>query len=67
MQFPRIVAGLHADPAPYTAQELIALAAEIDANDDGIFCLKAISNLRGASAKNWAHFYGARDNTAAAS
>ena len=26
-QFPRIVAGLAADPAPYTAEELIALAA----------------------------------------
>jgi hypothetical protein len=67
MQFPRIVAGLNADPAPYTAQELIAAADQIDANNDGIFCLKAVSNLRGASAAHWAYFYWARDNDTAAS
>jgi len=67
-QFPRIVAGLSADPAPYTASELITSAAELDANDDGVFCLKAVSNLRGASAEQWGYFYLARDNdTAAAS
>jgi hypothetical protein len=65
--FPRINAGLNADPPPYTVDELIALAAAIDANDDGIFCLKAVSNLRGNSVKHWAYFYAATDNTTAAS
>jgi len=65
-QFPRIVAGLAADPAPYTAEELIALAAVIDGNADATFCLKAISNLRGSSTKAWEYFYGARDNDSAA-
>jgi hypothetical protein len=65
--FPRIEAGLNADPAPYTAAELIAVAADIDANDDGIFCLKAVSNLRGSSGKHWAFFYLAGDNSTAAS
>lgn len=67
MQLPRIAAGLNANPAPYTAEDLIALGAQIDSNGDGIFCLKAVSNLRGESAKNWAYFYAARDNDAAAS
>ena len=66
LQFPRIAAGLAADPAPYTAQQLIDLGAQIDANADGIFCLKAISNLQGSSFKNWGYFYGARDNDTAA-
>jgi len=66
-QFPRIVAGLDATPAPYTVQELIDLGNLIDGNDDGTFCLKAISNLRGSSDKNWGYFYGARDNDSAAS
>ena len=65
-QFPRIVAGLAANPAPYTAEELIGLAALIDGNADGTFCLKAISNLRGSSTKAWEYFYGARDNDTAA-
>ncbi len=65
-QFPRIAAGLAADPAPYTAQELIDLAVVIDGNADGTFCLKATSNLRGSSTKAWEYFYGARDNDAAA-
>ena len=67
LQFPRIAAGLAADPAPYTAQELLDLAVLIDANADGTFCLKAISNLRGASIRQWGYFYGARDNDTAAS
>jgi hypothetical protein len=67
LSFPRIAAGLAADPAPYTAVELIELAAIIDANGDEIFCLKAVSNLRGESTKHWAFFYLARDNDAAAS
>lgn len=66
LAFPRIAAGLAADPAPYTAAELIELGAIIDANGDGIFCLKAISNLQGQSTKQWAYFYGARDNDTAA-
>jgi hypothetical protein len=66
-QFPRIAAGLDATPAPYTVQELIDLGNLIDGNDDGTFCLKAVSNLRGSSDKNWGYFYGARDNDSAAS
>ena len=62
---PRILAGLAA--GVYTVPELIATADEIDANDDGVFCLKAVSNLRGASDRVWGFFYGARDNTTAAS
>jgi hypothetical protein len=65
--FPRIDAGLNADPAPYTAEDLIALADGIDANHDGIFCLKAVSNLRGSSGKHWAFFYLAGDNATQAS
>ena len=65
-QFPRIAAGLAADPAPYTAEDLLGLGTVIDGNADGIFCLKAISNLRGSSTKAWEYFYGARDNDTAA-
>ena len=64
---PRIAAGLDATPAPYTVDELRELGNQIDANDDGYFCLKAVSNLRGASANQWGYFYGARDNDTAAS
>ena len=64
---PRIAAGLEADPAPYTVGELVALGNLIDANGDGDFCLKAISNLRGSSDGQWGFFYGARDNDTAAS
>lgn len=64
LTLPRIVAGLTA--GAYTVPELIELADQYDANDDGIFCLKAVSNLRGASADLWGFFYGARDNTTAA-
>jgi hypothetical protein len=66
-QLPRIDAGLDATPAPYTVQELIDLGNLIDENDDGIFCLKAVSNLRGASVNHWGFFYSARDNDTAAS
>ena len=66
-QLPRIAAGLAADPAPYTAQELIELGNFIDQNEDRTFCLKAISSLRGASYTQWGYFYGARDNDTAAS
>ena len=65
--FPRIAAGLDATPAPYTVEELRDLGNQIDANGDGDFCLKAISNLRGQSATQWGFFYGARDNDTAAS
>ena len=64
---PRIAAGLDADPAPYTVQELVDLGNLIDENQDGTFCLKAVSNLRGASVEQWGFFYGARDNDTAAS
>jgi hypothetical protein len=66
-QLPRIDAGLDATPAPYTVQELIDLGNLIDENDDGTFCLKAVSNLRGASVNQWGFFYMARDNNTAAS
>jgi hypothetical protein len=57
---------LSADPAPHTAADLIALASQVDENGDGLFCLKAVSNLRGASTIQWGYFYGARDNDTAA-
>ena len=66
-RLPRIAAGLDATPAPYTVQELIDLGNLIDENDDGTFCLKAVSNLRGASVNQWGFFYMARDNNTAAS
>jgi hypothetical protein len=52
--------------------ELIEAGNAIDANDDGVFCLKAVSNLRGnngahwAYFSHWAYFYWARDNDIAA-
>jgi len=52
---------------PYTVDELRDLGNQIDANGDGDFCLKAVSNLRGASVTQWGFFYGARDNDTAAS
>ena len=66
-QLSRLAAGLDADPAPYTVDELIVLGNQIDANQDGLFCLKAVSNLRGQSVKGWEFFYGARDNDTSAS
>ena len=66
-QLPRIDEGLDATPAPYTVQELIDLGNLIDENDDGTFCLKAVSNLRGASVNQWGFFYLAGDNNTAAS
>jgi hypothetical protein len=66
-ELPRLAAGLDATPAPYTVQELIDLGNLIDENDDGTFCLKAVSNLRGASVNQWGFFYMARDNNTAAS
>ena len=62
---PRIDAGL--DAGAYTVQQLVDLGNAIDANGDGVFCLKAVSNLNGSSGKNWGYFYGARDNDSAAS
>jgi len=63
---PRIAAGLDANPAPYTVEELIAQGDNIDQNDDGLFCLKAVSNLKGSGGKN-AFFYNAVDNHTGAS
>ena len=65
-QLPRIAKGLNATPAPYTVQELIDLGNLTDENGDGTFCLKAVSNLAGASANQWGFFYLARDNNTAA-
>jgi len=65
-QLPRIAAGLDADPAPYTVEELRDLGNFIDGNGDGIFCLKAVSNLGGNSGSQWGFFYLARDNDTAA-
>ena len=62
---PRIDDGL--DAGAYTVQQLVDLGNAIDANGDGVFCLKAVSNLNGSSDKNWGYFYGARDNDSAAS
>src|SRR5688500_7606758 len=56
---PRHVAGL-ADVA-YTSDQLVRRFDAIDADDDGLVCIKAVSNLRGESAKNWAFFYLAGD------
>jgi hypothetical protein len=66
-ELPRLAAGLDATPAPYTVQELIDQGNLIDENDDGTFCLKAVSNLRGASVNRWGFFYLAGDNNTAAS
>ena len=65
-QLPRIQAGLSADPAPYTEEELHALFAVIDSNADGLICLKRVTELQGQSDKSWAFFYLARDNNVAA-
>lgn len=62
---PRIDAGL--DAGAYTVQQLVDLGNAIDANGDGMFCLKAVSNLKGSSDRIWGYFYGARDNDSAAS
>ena len=57
---PRIVHGL--TTSVYTVEELTEQFDELDANDDGSICLKAVSNLRGQSVKSWAAFYLADDN-----
>lgn len=62
---PRIDAGL--DAGAYTVQQLLDLGTAIDANGDGMFCLKDVSNLNGSSEKNWGFLYGARDNDSEAS
>jgi hypothetical protein len=56
---PRHVAGL-ADGA-YTSEQLVRRFDAIDADEDGLVCIKAVSNLRGESAKNWGFFYLAGD------
>jgi hypothetical protein len=52
---PRHVAGLAG--RAYTSEQLARRFDGIDADDDGLVCIKAVSNLRGESAKNWAFFY----------
>jgi hypothetical protein len=52
---PRHVAGL-AEGA-YTVKDLKGRFRSIDADGDGFVCIKAVSNLRGGSAENWAFFY----------
>ena len=63
LELDRIQAGLAADPAPYTESSLAELFAVLDGNEDGLICLKAVSNLRGNSVKHWGFFYTADDNT----
>jgi hypothetical protein len=57
---PRIVAGLAA--GAYDVESLTGVFESVDENDDGVVCLKAVSNLRGSSTKSWAFFYLAADN-----
>jgi hypothetical protein len=52
---PRHVAGLA--EKVYTRKELIRRFDAVDADDDGLVCIKAVSNLRGESAENWEFFY----------
>jgi hypothetical protein len=47
-------------------EDLIALGNLIDANDDGLFCLKGVSNFEGESTRRHAYFYSGRDNDTAA-
>ena len=56
---PRHLAGL--DAGRYTVPVLTARFDVIDEDDDGVVCLKAVSNLQGNSDENWGFFYLADD------
>ena len=56
---PRHLAGLEA--GRYSVLSLTARFDVIDEDDDGVVCLKAVSNLQGNSDKNWGFFYLADD------
>ena len=56
---PRHLAGL--DAGMYSVLGLTARFDVIDADDDGVVCLKAVSSLRGNSDKNWGFIYLADD------
>jgi hypothetical protein len=56
---PRHLAGLEA--GMYSVLSLTARFDVIDEDDDGVVCLKAVSNLQGSSDKNWGFFYLAGD------
>lgn len=56
---PRHLAGLEA--GRYSVPSLTARFDVIDADDDRVVCLKAVSNLQGNSDKNWGFFYLADD------
>lgn len=56
---PRHLAGVEA--GIYSVLRLTARFDVIDEDDDGVVCLKAVSNLLGNSDKNWAFFYLADD------
>ena len=56
---PRHLAGLEA--GIYSVESLTARFEVIDEDDDGVVCLKGVSNLQGNSDKNWGFFYLAED------
>jgi hypothetical protein len=56
---PRHLAGLEA--GLYWAPSLTDRFDVIDEDDDGLVCLKAVSNLQGNSDRNWGFFYLADD------
>jgi len=56
---PRHLAGLEA--GVYSVPSLTARFHVIDEDDDGVVCLKAVSNLQGNSDQNWGFFYLADD------
>ena len=56
----RIQTGLNS--GAYTTVELASVFALIDGNGDGRICVKAVSNLRGNSTKQWSAFYNGVDN-----
>jgi hypothetical protein len=56
---PRHLAGLEA--GVYSVLRLTDRFDVIDEDNDGVVCLKAVSNVRGNSDKNWGFFYLAGD------
>ena len=60
LALPRIVAGLEA--GAYDLGELAAGFSAVDANADGLVCIKTVSKLRGSSTKHWGFLYLIDDN-----